>query len=197
MRGKFDRFVIGPDSRLTIAFTEAGSGPLRLCKFDSADPLYIATASTASSRRELRTSSLGKRPCRWLSDTYQATQHTKSLLRRTCPFRRNIACDWPYAVRRYNGSGPNSYDYQAEFLLKFCTPSRLLPFADQPLEPECVFRECRSIRSGLGPTAATFATITLRSSPLNASITASPKSMTDLTALTRFDPRPSRSPPDR
>jgi hypothetical protein len=32
---------------------------------------------------------------------------------------------------------------------------------------------------------------------LNASITASPKSMTDLTALTRFDPRPSRSPPDR
>ena len=26
--------------------------------------------------------------------------------------------DWPYAVRRYNGSGVNSFWYQAEVLLK-------------------------------------------------------------------------------
>ncbi len=29
------------------------------------------------------------------------------------PVRKNILCDWPYAVRRYNGSGINSYHYQA------------------------------------------------------------------------------------
>ena len=32
--------------------------------------------------------------------------------------RRNFECDWPYAVRRYNGSGPNSYSYQALVLKK-------------------------------------------------------------------------------
>jgi len=30
---------------------------------------------------------------------------------------KNIPCDWPYAVRRYNGSGLNSYHYQAKILL--------------------------------------------------------------------------------
>jgi hypothetical protein len=24
-----------------------------------------------------------------------------------------LQCDWPYATRRYNGGGPNSFNYQA------------------------------------------------------------------------------------
>jgi hypothetical protein len=30
--------------------------------------------------------------------------------------RAEIPCDWPYAVRRYNGSGINSYHYQVRIL---------------------------------------------------------------------------------
>jgi hypothetical protein len=32
------------------------------------------------------------------------------------PVRKNIGCDWPYAIRRYNGAGINSYHYQAKVL---------------------------------------------------------------------------------
>jgi hypothetical protein len=49
--------------------------------------------------------------------TYQKTQyHVGSYTR--VPVCSAIPCDWPYAVRRYNGSGVNSYDYQAEVLQK-------------------------------------------------------------------------------
>ena len=51
------------------------------------------------------------------SDTYQHTlYHAGSY--NNVPIRKNIPCDWPYAIRRFNGAGPNSYDYQAEMLLK-------------------------------------------------------------------------------
>jgi hypothetical protein len=33
------------------------------------------------------------------------------------PDRAAFLCDWPYAVRRYNGSGPDSFNYQAKLLL--------------------------------------------------------------------------------
>jgi len=32
--------------------------------------------------------------------------------------RAAVGCGWPYGVRRYNGSGVNSYWYQAKILLK-------------------------------------------------------------------------------
>ena len=34
------------------------------------------------------------------------------------PVRAKIGCDWPYAVRRYNGSGVNSYHYQTRIMRK-------------------------------------------------------------------------------
>jgi hypothetical protein len=34
------------------------------------------------------------------------------------PDRKQFGCDWPYAARRYNGSGVNSYHYQAQVLLR-------------------------------------------------------------------------------
>jgi hypothetical protein len=33
------------------------------------------------------------------------------------PDRAEFLCDWPYAVRRYNGSGVDSYHYQTHVLL--------------------------------------------------------------------------------
>jgi hypothetical protein len=32
------------------------------------------------------------------------------------PERATLGCDWPYAVRRYNGSGVDSYRYQYQVL---------------------------------------------------------------------------------
>ncbi len=57
------------------------------------------------------------------ASTYRSTQYY-DYDRLDCsgvPVRRNFECDWPYAVRRYNGSGPNSYSYQALVLKKLLT----------------------------------------------------------------------------
>ena len=48
-------------------------------------------------------------------DTYARTQYHQGSYT-DVPVRANLLCDWAYAVRRYNGSGVNSYDYQAEVL---------------------------------------------------------------------------------
>ncbi|MFQ6672006.1 MAG: hypothetical protein ACE5KY_01800, partial [Candidatus Tectimicrobiota bacterium] len=47
---------------------------------------------------------------------YQPTRYYRRATYRNVPIRANVGCDWPYAVRRYNGSGINSYHYQARVL---------------------------------------------------------------------------------
>jgi hypothetical protein len=37
------------------------------------------------------------------------------------PARERFGCDWPYAVRRYNGGGLPSYHYQARVLRNVAT----------------------------------------------------------------------------
>jgi hypothetical protein len=38
------------------------------------------------------------------------------------PDRAALGCDWPYAVRRYNGSGVDSYHYQFQVLERLTKP---------------------------------------------------------------------------
>ena len=118
LREKFDRYVIGPDSKADERTHEAGNGPLRLCKYAPADPLYMRDCVNCLQHAGTQNIVAGQTHVYDGSpDTYQTTQyHLGSYA--NVPIRKNIPCDWPYAVRRYNGSGPNSYDYQAEFLLK-------------------------------------------------------------------------------
>ena len=47
---------------------------------------------------------------------FEPTQYYKKANYDSVPIRKNIGCDWPYAVRRYNGSGINSYHYQTIIL---------------------------------------------------------------------------------
>ncbi len=52
------------------------------------------------------------------STVWQTTQYYPTATYENVPVREKIGCDWPYAVRRYNGGGINSYHYQAR-VLKF------------------------------------------------------------------------------
>ena len=49
--------------------------------------------------------------------TFVPTQYYKKASYLSVPLRKNIGCDWPYAARRYNGSGMNSYHYQVRVLI--------------------------------------------------------------------------------
>jgi hypothetical protein len=118
LREKFDAYVIGPADQADDRIQEAGNGPLQLCKFDSTDPLYMRDCVNCLRQTGTQNIVAGQTPVyEGSSMTYEQTQyHEGSYV--NVPLRKNIPCDWPYAVRRYNGSGPNSYDYQAEALLK-------------------------------------------------------------------------------
>jgi hypothetical protein len=47
---------------------------------------------------------------------FKPTQYYKKSSYASVPIRANIECDWPYAARRYNGAGINSYHYQVRIL---------------------------------------------------------------------------------
>ncbi len=48
---------------------------------------------------------------------WEPTQHYPSATYPDVSDRTGFACDWPYAVRRYNDGGINSYHYQARVLI--------------------------------------------------------------------------------
>jgi hypothetical protein len=117
---KFDNYVNGttPDTQSDDRIAEVGAGPLRLCQYLSDDPLYMADCANCMAAATLTNITAGVTPCYAGSAmTYGQTQYHQGSYQNV-PVRANIPCDWPYAVRRYNGSGVNSYDYQAEVLLR-------------------------------------------------------------------------------
>ncbi len=118
LEGKFEKFILGPADTASDRIAEAGTVPLRRCKYATTDPLYMTDCKTCLSAADKIDIKAGMTPVfAGANMTYQQTQyHVGSY--DGVPKRSAIPCDWPYAVRRYNGSGPNSYDYQAEVLLK-------------------------------------------------------------------------------
>lgn len=118
LREKFDDYVNGPGDQADDRIHEVGNGPLRLCKFDATDSRYLSDCVNCLQQAGTRNIVAGETPVYdGSSMTYAHTQYHAGSCDNV-PVRKNIPCDWPYAVRRYNGSGPNSYDYQAEVLLK-------------------------------------------------------------------------------
>jgi len=115
LREKFDKFVVGKASDRTA---EIGDGPLRICKYASSDPRYLTDCRQCcidAGSRDIHQGDpfyAGAKP----GDTMQPTQYYASAEYTNIPKRENIGCDWPYAVRRYNGGGVNSYHYQARVL---------------------------------------------------------------------------------
>ena len=108
LRKKFDHFVDGgtPAARAEERQTEIGQGPLRNCRHAQGDPRYMTGC-----RNCLLAAGAGPVRCA-PTRIHPAAEYAGA------PIRKNIGCDWPYVVRRYNGSGPNSYHYQAQVLLR-------------------------------------------------------------------------------
>ncbi len=118
---KFERFVNGntPGTRADDRQAEFGRGPLRRCKYEPADPRYMTACRqglAGVSRVDIRSGVTklydGASRCYEPSKSHVRTEYLG------VPARNEIGCDWPYAARRYNGGGLDSYHYQTQVLLR-------------------------------------------------------------------------------
>jgi peptidoglycan hydrolase-like protein with peptidoglycan-binding domain len=119
LREKFDRFIVGSTrgTRADDRLAEIGTGPLRVCKYAAADPRYLRGCKQCLKNAGLTIIRAGSTPVyEGASLAYRPTQYHREANYSDVPVRKNISCDWPYAVRRYNGSGINSYHYQVRVL---------------------------------------------------------------------------------
>jgi hypothetical protein len=116
---KFEHFILGPNAgtQADDRLKEHDREPLRWCKYPKGDSLYLngckACTLQAGSQDIVENVTPWFEGC---NQTYQPTQYYPHASHQQVPVRKNFPCDWPYAVRRYNGSGMNSYHYQAIIL---------------------------------------------------------------------------------
>ena len=122
LREKFDGFVNGRTSgtRADDRIAEVVEGTdLRLCKYQPDDPHYLTDCRQCMlDAGETNIIAGTTHFYEGSSGVYRTTKYHTATHLTDVPIRKNIGCDWPYAIRRYNGSGVNSYWYQAELLLK-------------------------------------------------------------------------------
>ena len=114
---KLERFVNGPTSgqQADDRLAEFGRGELRRCRFEASDPRFMTDCvrCAAEARVDIGpTTPLHPRT----TETLQPTKYHRETSYGGVPDRAKLGCDWPYAVRRYNGSGVNSYHYQYQVL---------------------------------------------------------------------------------
>ena len=113
LRAKFDGFVAGPVDTADDRATEHPLLPLRLCKYSSpTDPLYMRDCQACASAARKIDIRRGTPAYAGASTSYQPDQYYPSAVYSGVPDRADFLCDWPYAARRYNGSGNNSFHYQ-------------------------------------------------------------------------------------
>ena len=120
-REKFNGFVNGSTSGTCAddRIAEFGRGTLRTCKYQSDDPRHLTDCRQCMINAGETDIIAGT--TRWhvsSSKLYKTTKYHRNTRLDDVPVRRNIGCDWPYALRRYNGGGVNSYWYQSEVLLR-------------------------------------------------------------------------------
>ena len=120
---KFETFVNGPTpgQQAEDRLAEIGSGVLRRCRYAADDARYMLDCVRCAAESRLNigvTTPLHPKT----TDTLQPTQYHPETSYTNVPDRAKLGCDWPYAVRRYNGSGVNSYHYQFEVLQRLTRP---------------------------------------------------------------------------
>ncbi|MFH1562211.1 MAG: peptidoglycan-binding protein [Nitrospirota bacterium] len=105
LREKFDRYIVSnslkqcADERIKIR----GKSSLIECKYKKDSPMYIKDCMNCVKNAKREDEYYGE--LKWHKSTHK-----------NVPVWSDIPCDWPVAIRRYNGSGPNSYAYRAEVL---------------------------------------------------------------------------------
>jgi len=119
LKEKFDQFVIGTTSgtRADDRLAEYGDGPLRFCKYKRDDPRYLKDCRECMANAGQMDIRDGLTPL-YKGSTFRfvPTEYYRTADYDSVPIRKNVPCDWPYAVRRYNGAGINSYHYQVNVL---------------------------------------------------------------------------------
>lgn len=116
LRDKFDHFVIGSDNA-SDRMAEHPTLPLRPCRYGASDPRYMSDCANCARETSKVNIVRGTPAYRGASISYQPTQYYPSAIYLNVPNRADFPCDWPYAARRYNGAGVNSYHYQTRVLL--------------------------------------------------------------------------------
>jgi peptidoglycan hydrolase-like protein with peptidoglycan-binding domain len=117
LREKFDHFVMAGRSQGSSAqdrIAEFGNGGLRLCRYGPDDDHHMRDCKMCAVRAGVQSIVPGVTPFyAGAGGVYATTQYYSPAPVTTVPARADFRCDWPYATRRYNGSGVNSYWYQA------------------------------------------------------------------------------------
>jgi hypothetical protein len=116
LRKKFDRYVVGPDDRADDRTVEHPLLPLRMCRYPPKDARYMSDCVNCA-RAARKVNIVPHMPVYKDAKTlYETDQYYASATYNGIPDRADFLCDWPYAVRRYNGSGLNSFHYQTRVL---------------------------------------------------------------------------------
>lgn len=121
LRDKYDHFVSGPTPALQADDRKGDgiSGGLRICKYASSDPRFMKDCKNCAIAAGIQDIVSGQTPLyAGTTEKYEPTQYYANASYKDVPVRGKIGCDWPYAMRRYNGSGINSFHYQTR-VLKF------------------------------------------------------------------------------
>jgi hypothetical protein len=114
LRDKLDHFVVGQTSgtRADDRTAEHPLLPLRLCRYAPTDPKYMRDCQRCAAEARSVTIDRGTPLYAGASESYQPDGVYRSVLYPNVPDRADFRCDWPYAARRYNGSGVHSFVYQ-------------------------------------------------------------------------------------
>jgi peptidoglycan hydrolase-like protein with peptidoglycan-binding domain len=122
LRTKFDRFVVGPDDRADDRAAEHPLLPLRSCRYPASDARYMSDCENCARAARKVQIAPGTPAFEGSRTLYEPTQYYSSATYDGIPDRADFLCDWPYAARRYNGSGVNSFHYQVRILRNLLTP---------------------------------------------------------------------------
>lgn len=120
LRGKLDHAVIsatpgaGADDR---AAEHPLLNSLRLCRYGASDDRYMRDCQACAAQAAKRDLTPATPVYDGAAITYGSAPHYRPTTYAGVPDRADFLCDWPYAVRRYNGGGADSYNYQARVLL--------------------------------------------------------------------------------
>jgi peptidoglycan hydrolase-like protein with peptidoglycan-binding domain len=123
LKEKFDQFVIGTTAgtRADDRIAEIGTGPLRPCKFKPDEPGFMRDCKQClldAGKKNIvaNVTPVFNGSAMIFASTSLYNMNRDASMYQDVPVRAEIPCDWPYAVRRYNGSGLLSYHYRVRVL---------------------------------------------------------------------------------